>query len=67
MTPTPTGVGHLISPRWLEEMSCFSLSLSLSDKVVEYAVALQAAESVIQATTTLKMRHSSRLVWLEDL
>ena len=20
MTPTPSGVGHLISPRWLEEM-----------------------------------------------
>ena len=30
MTPTPTGVGHLISPRWLEEMLCFSLSLSTS-------------------------------------
>ncbi len=27
MTPTPNGVGHLISPRWLEEMQCFSLSL----------------------------------------
>ncbi len=28
MTPTPLGVGHLISPRWLGEMWCFSLSLS---------------------------------------
>ena len=40
---TLKGVRHLISPRWLEEMQCFSLSLSLiqrfnllgSDDVIE--------------------------------
>ena len=30
MTPIPRGVGHLISPRWLEEIQCVSVSLSLA-------------------------------------